>query len=290
MANWRISFTTSTIFEDSEDEPAEDYTEDYSVSEISESFTVRRAGRGESGLLVNSASNDDTDVECDWDMVVEPEPSRPEPRAGAGPTQPGRAGTAQPHTNCSTMCAATYARRRRAASTVTPPNLLHSRAVGMNSVSEDTEPEESSCNSAARPTRRKSRFVAPVRAASKPVEGRWKLVGSKRYDDYLAALGTGACTADMVLRADMVLTVREEPDKQWRLSNETLIRAKSVRGYRTNNRKWTENKFKPGEPKPELLDGESTSTGTSSKNYWLLNDVVSSYLYEVRLPFTGRSS
>merc|ERR550539_1370147 len=79
-------------------------------------------------------------------------------------------------------------------------------------------------------------------------------MGSKRYDDYLAALGTGACTADMVLRADMVLTVREEPDKQWRLSNETLIRAKSVRGYRTNNRKWTENKFKAGEAKPELVD------------------------------------
>ena len=36
----------------------------------------------------------------------------------------------------------------------------------------------------------------------------------------------------------------EEPDKQWRISTETLIRAKSVRGYRTNNRKWTENKFK----------------------------------------------
>ena len=36
----------------------------------------------------------------------------------------------------------------------------------------------------------------------------------------------------------------EETDKQWRISTETLIRAKSVKGYRTNNRKWTENKFK----------------------------------------------
>ena len=49
-----------------------------------------------------------------------------------------------------------------------------------------------------------------------------------------------------------------------------MIKAKSVRGYRTNNRKWTENKFKvslaklqmvklftatkEGEPKPELME------------------------------------
>ena len=82
--------------------------------------------------------------------------------------------------------------------------------------------------------------------------------------------GTGACTADMVMRADMVMVIRQEEDKQWRIVNETLIKAKSVRGYRwvrgvspslsdnlavrTNNRKWTENKFKCGEAKPELLD------------------------------------
>ena len=44
-----------------------------------------------------------------------------------------------------------------------------------------------------------------------------------------------------VLYTDMDV---KEPDKQWRISTETLIRAKSVKGYRTNNRKWTENKFK----------------------------------------------
>ena len=48
----------------------------------------------------------------------------------------------------------------------------------------------------------------------------------------------------MVMRADMVMVIAQEPDKQWRIANETLIKAKSVRGYRTNNRKWTENKFK----------------------------------------------
>ena len=44
--------------------------------------------------------------------------------------------------------------------------------------------------------------------------------------------GAGACTADMVMRADMVMVIRQEEDKQWRIVNETLIKAKSVRGYR----------------------------------------------------------
>ena len=72
----------------------------------------------------------------------------------------------------------------------------------------------------------------------------------------------------------MVMTIRQEEDKQWRIVNETLIKAKSVRGYRwvslslsdnpiclcltltcrTNNRKWTENKFKCGSARPELVD------------------------------------
>ena len=79
------------------------------------------------------------------------------------------------------------------------------------------------------------------------IEGTYKLIGSKNYEEYLAAIGTGPCSQDMVMRADMVLVVAQEPDRQWRIGNETLIRAKSVRGYRTNNRKWTENKFKVGE-------------------------------------------
>ena len=33
---------------------------------------------------------------------------------------------------------------------------------------------------------------------------------------------------------------------------ETAIKAKSMKGYATYNRKLTENKFKPGSPKPEL--------------------------------------
>ena len=43
---------------------------------------------------------------------------------------------------------------------------------------------------------------------------------------------------------DCIYKLIQEPDKQWRISTESLIRAKSVRGYRSSNRKWTENKFK----------------------------------------------
>ena len=48
----------------------------------------------------------------------------------------------------------------------------------------------------------------------------------------MSLAGAGACTADMVMRADMVMVIRQEEDKQWRIVNETLIKAKSVRGYR----------------------------------------------------------
>ena len=50
--------------------------------------------------------------------------------------------------------------------------------------------------------------------------------------DTVNLTGAGACTADMVMRADMVMVIRQEEDKQWRIVNETLIKAKSVRGYR----------------------------------------------------------
>lgn len=104
---------------------------------------------------------------------------------------------------------------------------------------------------------------------------------NRNYEEFLAAIGTGPCSQDMVMRAAVTLTIEQvamvtgasrmthgqEMDKQWRISSETVIKAKSVRGYRTANRKWTENKFKvreawdtryrchqAGEGKPELVD------------------------------------
>ena len=80
---------------------------------------------------------------------------------------------------------------------------------------------------------------------------------NRNYEEFLAAIGTGPCSQDMVMRAAVTLTIEQvamvleagnhpgqEMDKQWRISSETVIKAKSVRGYRTANRKWTENKFK----------------------------------------------
>ena len=46
----------------------------------------------------------------------------------------------------------------------------------------------------------------------------------------------------------------QELDKQWRISYETIIRAKSIRGYNTRAGKVTENKFQLDVERPELLD------------------------------------
>ena len=46
----------------------------------------------------------------------------------------------------------------------------------------------------------------------------------------------------------------QEIDKHWRIVTETSIKAKSVRGYSTYNRKLTENKWKAGTEKPELVE------------------------------------
>ena len=46
----------------------------------------------------------------------------------------------------------------------------------------------------------------------------------------------------------------QTPDEHWEIGFETGIKAKSVVGYSTCNRKMTKNKFLEGVPKPELVD------------------------------------
>ena len=46
----------------------------------------------------------------------------------------------------------------------------------------------------------------------------------------------------------------QEVDKHWRIISETSIKAKSVRGYSTYNRKLTSNKWMAGNSKPELVE------------------------------------
>ena len=86
------------------------------------------------------------------------------------------------------------------------------------------------------------------------LEGEWTLCGNNNYDKFLAAVGAGPLSSNMVLRARINLTIKQELDKQWRLSYETVIRAKSIRGYTTRAGKVTENKFQVGVETPEMLD------------------------------------
>ena len=150
--------------------------------------------------------------------------------------------TERPH-HCSTLCATTYkaARDRRRVTTTIAPTF------SATSTSEDTESSDDVGKIV--PLRRKSRFQIKKEETKKLVEGRWKQVGSRNYEEYLTELGrsctvlsvlrtcdtvtgAGACTAHMMMRADLVLVIQQEEDKQWRLATETLIKAKSVRGYR----------------------------------------------------------
>jgi hypothetical protein len=154
-------------------------------------------------------------------------------------------------------CAETYRnareKRRRAVSTVV--NMHQAKDV-VQSTSDDTSLSSESGDEVGKlgRVRKKSRFLAVKEVEKALVEGIWKLEANRNYEEYLAAIGTGPCSQDMVMRADVKLTIEQEVDKQWRISTETVIKAKSIRGYRTSNRKWTENKFKVGEGKPELLD------------------------------------
>ena len=81
--------------------------------------------------------------------------------------------------------------------------------------------------------RKKSRFLAAKEVEKALVEGIWKLVhqviiivfviintfiiiitiheqeANRNYEEYLAAIGTGPCSQDMVMRADVKLTIEQ---------------------------------------------------------------------------------
>ena len=79
--------------------------------------------------------------------------------------------------------------------------------------------------------RKKSRFLAVKEVEKALVEGIWKLVhliiiiiviiiiilitvtdeqeANRNYEEYLAAIGTGPCSQDMVMRADVKLTIEQ---------------------------------------------------------------------------------
>merc|ERR1711874_395053 len=203
-------------------------------------------------------TNDDTDIEVDDDFdeysEVTFEDKVPKIRTDKKhkkSIQSDNKGKTCLHTTCCTQCASTYNNPRSRRKTVSALSYERQLAVQKGAVSEDSD-----ASSLASPQGRRKASVFRIERVpeQKLIEGTYKHSGSINYEEYLAAIGTGPCTQDLVMRAGMVLRISQEPDRQWRISTETLIRAKSVKGYRTNNRKWTENKFKAGEPKPELVD------------------------------------
>ena len=102
-----------------------------------------------------------------------------------------------------------------------------------------------------------------------PLVGEFTLISTQNYDTFLAKVGAGPLSSNMVLRARINLTIKQvragrrpggctylsqELDKQWRIRYETIIRAKSIKGYNTKAGKVTENKYQLEVERPELLD------------------------------------
>jgi len=242
--------TWSTMFEDAVHE------EEYSVSEYFCSFTVGTPTLNGKREIIN----DDTDIEADDDFDEYSEVTFENKLNSDKKILSDKCNVKPPsinkhksclHTRCSTHCASTYNNSRSRRKTVSALSYERQIALKKNFISEDSD-ESSQASPIGK--RKVSKFKIESEPETKLIEGTYKHSGSINYEEYLSAIGTGPCSQDLVMRAGMVLRINQEPDKQWRISTETLIRAKSVKGYRTNNRKWTENKFKAGEPKPELVD------------------------------------
>jgi len=241
VASWRLSYTTSTIY-DSIDSNGDNVTGesdvdndcDYSVSEVSSSFTFRPSSMLMPLKLDNGQvnENDDTDIELDdefnEDSIVtfKPTPATKSrfrkvtvierPTGLLKHNSNSNHSSHSHHSKCSTLCASTYQasrERKRAQSTIVNPMIsslpLH-RQMNGTSTSDETsasEIESSFSQNKATPTRRKSKFVIKKEQEKKVIEGKWKLVGNINYEEYLTEVGTGACTSDMVMRADMVIVI-----------------------------------------------------------------------------------
>ena len=190
--------------------------EEYSVSEYQGSFTLLTPSLERKKTPVRT---EDTDIEDDEEFLEYSEVTTDQ-----GQEQRRCVGAV-----CSTNCALTYqsykSRRKQSSAPATPPPAPWPT---------QTPPQE----------RKVSKYGAEASLTRKPLEGSWVLVGTFRYREFLSSVGVAAFSQDLAMRSSLVLRISQEHDRQWRLSTETLIRAKSVKGYRSRNRKWTENKFK----------------------------------------------
>ena len=138
------------------------------------------------------ATNDDTDIELDDEFNEEslltferPQERRRKVTVLEKPHH---------HSDCSTLCAATYQAARERRRTVTnnyQTNMSNmSNMTNMSSVMSTSEDAETSDEvGKVAPLRMISRFQMKKEEPRKLVEGRWKLVGSRNFEDYLTELG-----------------------------------------------------------------------------------------------------
>ena len=80
------------------------------------------------------------------------------------------------------------------------------------------------------------------------------MTSSDNMGEVLPLLGTGPCTAAMVLQANMMLSLQEDIDFGWWIRYEYYIKGKSPRGYKARAHKMTSNKFIPECEKLELIE------------------------------------
>lgn len=149
-------------------------------------------------VKADNSTNDDTDIELDDEfneesLVTFQSPARRQTRMRKVTVveAPGHHHHHN-HSKCSTGCAQTYQasrdKRRRAVSTIVNP-MLHLTSKQTCSTSEDTSATESSDEvTKLVPVRKKSRFTIK-KEETKLVEGKWKLIGNRNYEEYLTELG-----------------------------------------------------------------------------------------------------
>lgn len=203
--------TWSTVFE----ELAID--EEYSANEYSGSFTVITPNTSKNIMTVN----DDTDVEADdgfneysevtfdkkYDkpeegnkMVVTLKPPK---KATESVSLSSKPPPCLQSSRCFTQCASTYHNYRNRRKTLA---ALSNETVTKSIVSEDSD--DNSASSTAR-KRKISKFRSDKIPEKKLIEGAFKHSASINYEEYLAAIGTGPCSQDLVMRAGMVLRINQ---------------------------------------------------------------------------------
>ena len=203
--------TWSTVFE----ELAID--EEYSANEYSGSFTVITPNNSKNIMTVN----DDTDVEADdgfneysevtfekkYDkqeegnkMVVTLKPPK---KATESVSLSSKPPPCLQSSRCFTQCASTYHNYRNRRKTLA---ALSNETVTKSIVSEDSD--DNSASSTV--SKRKIIKLRSDKITEKNlIEGAFKHSASINYEEYLAAIGTGPCSQDLVMRAGMVLRINQ---------------------------------------------------------------------------------